>query len=108
MAGLARGLIGFGAILRNGRGRQGRGGALDLERGVVLASDGNARDRLQALFHAFHVTRIGGDLGRLPRGTDVPRKCEKADGHGKQNAENETEIVEEMGVLFAHGREVYL
>src|SRR5690349_24617410 len=34
MAGLARGLIGFGAVLRNRRGRQGGGGALDLERGV--------------------------------------------------------------------------
>ena len=25
-----------------------------------------------------------------------------------KNAENQAEIVEEMGVLFAHGREVYL
>ena len=75
---------------------------------VILGNLGNTRDRFQALFHALHVTRIGGDLGRLPRGTNVPREREKADGHGKQNAENETEIVEEMGVLFAHGREVYL
>jgi hypothetical protein len=38
----------------------------------------------------------------------VPGEREKAEGHGKQNAENETEIIEEMGVLLAHGREVYL
>jgi hypothetical protein len=35
-------------------------------------------------------------------------ECEQPKRHGEQDAENETEIVEEMGVLFAHGREVYL
>ena len=35
---------------------------------------------------------------------DVPRERKQADGHGNQDAEDQAEIVEEMGVLFAHGR----
>jgi hypothetical protein len=31
---------------------------------------------------------------------------EKANGDGKQDAENQAEIIEEMRVLFAHGRGV--
>ena len=82
--------------------------AFDLERRVVLAGDGHARHGLQALFDALDVPRIGGDLLALVVGADVPREREQADGHGNQDAENQAEIVEEMGVLFAHGREVYL
>jgi hypothetical protein len=38
----------------------------------------------------------------------VPGERQQADGHGKQDAENDAEIVEEVRVLFAHGREVYV
>src|SRR6186713_3622912 len=64
--------------------------------------------RLQALFDTLDKARISGDLLALIVRADVARECEKTNRHGEQNAENQTEIVEEMGVLFAHGREVYL
>ena len=54
------------------------------------------------------VARVGRDLLALVVGADVAREREQADRHGKQDAENEAEIIEEMRVLFAHGREVYL
>ena len=50
-------------------------------------------------FDALDVARIGGDLLALVVGADVAREGEQADGHGKQNAENEAEIVEEMASL---------
>jgi hypothetical protein len=61
--------------------------------------------RFPALIHSFRARLLL--LLALMLGADVSGKREKADGHGKQNAENQAEIIEEMRVLLAHGREVY-
>src|SRR6185436_11139063 len=87
---------------RNRRGRQGGPRAFDLQRRIVLPGDRDTRDRLQALLDSRQVARILGDLRELPGGTDMPGEGEQPDGHGDENAEYQAEIIEEMGVLFAH------
>ena len=79
--------------------------ALVSDAGTPLVSDPGYR--LDAFPDAFQVTRIGGHLLALVFGTDVPGEGKQHQGHGHEDAENQAEIIEEMRVLLAHGREVY-
>jgi hypothetical protein len=108
MTGEAGGFVRGGTVRWKRCDRHRRAYAFDLESRIVLSRHSDVRCPLEALFDALDEAGISGDLLALIVRADVARECEQANRHGKQNAENQTEIVEEMGVLFAHGGEVYL
>src|SRR4051812_27795852 len=65
VTGDAGSLVSGGAVCGDSGSRAGRRGALDGERGIVLAGDGDVRDRLQAFLDTRDIARVLGDLFAL-------------------------------------------
>src|SRR6185437_5411586 len=80
----------------------GGGIRLDRQGRVVLAGHGHLGDRRQVLPDGLQILRLLIHVLVLSLAGDHPRERENADRYGDQQADDEAESIEKMGVLLAH------